>query len=113
MQKPFVVCIRSSKLPPGKCMECDLFFGCIQNVLGSAVSTELIPGGRDMLVTASNVLQYKALITDYWLNRRIAQQVLGLDHRRTYTDIPQRPPMHAYKHLFAWCGWARPSHLVI
>ena len=58
-----------------------LNFEVSENVLGSTVSTELIPGGRDIPVTANNVVQYKALISDYWLTRRIAHQVRGVARR--------------------------------
>lgn len=51
-----------------------LTFEVTENVLGETISSELIPGGKDMPVTANNVVQYKALISDYWLTRRIAHQ---------------------------------------
>lgn len=51
-----------------------LNFEVTENVLGNTVSSELIPGGKDMAVTANNIVQYKALISDYWLTRRIAHQ---------------------------------------
>ena len=51
-----------------------LNFEVTENVLGETVSTELLPGGKDMPVTANNIVQYKALISDYWLRRRIAHQ---------------------------------------
>jgi ABC-type Zn2+ transport system substrate-binding protein/surface adhesin len=41
-----------------------LNFVVTENVLGETVSTDLVPGGRDMPVTANNIVQYKALISD-------------------------------------------------
>ena len=37
---------------------------------------------RDIAVTADNVLQYKNLMLDYWLNKRIARQSLVLWRER-------------------------------
>mmetsp|Transcript_19062 Transcript_19062/g.52524 ORF Transcript_19062/g.52524 Transcript_19062/m.52524 type:complete len:129 (+) Transcript_19062:1204-1590(+) len=35
---------------------------------------ELIPGGAGVAVTRDNVLRYRHLVCDYWLNRRIRAQ---------------------------------------
>jgi hypothetical protein len=48
---------------------------CLGICVCTQVSAELLPGGKDVAVTANNIVQYKALISDYWLTRRIADQV--------------------------------------
>eukprot|EP00293_Proteomonas_sulcata_P020158 CAMPEP_0184314510 /NCGR_PEP_ID=MMETSP1049-20130417/74919_1 /TAXON_ID=77928 /ORGANISM="Proteomonas sulcata, Strain CCMP704" /LENGTH=632 /DNA_ID=CAMNT_0026632461 /DNA_START=46 /DNA_END=1944 /DNA_ORIENTATION=- len=51
-----------------------LNFVVSEDILGEHRQTELVPGGTNIAVTADNVLRYKNLVSDYWLNRRIQQQ---------------------------------------
>jgi len=51
-----------------------LNFVVVEDHFGEARTTDLIPNGSQVAVTADNVLRYKNLVSDYWLNRRIQQQ---------------------------------------
>ncbi|KAJ1492532.1 hypothetical protein T484DRAFT_1770889 [Baffinella frigidus] len=51
-----------------------LNFVAVEDHFGAAREYELLPGGKNVPVTADNVLKYKNLVADWWLNRRIQQQ---------------------------------------
>jgi len=48
-----------------------LNFAVTEDHYGTVHSTPLVPGGEEQAVTRDNVLRYKNLVSDYWLNRRI------------------------------------------
>eukprot|EP00286_Rhodomonas_abbreviata_P029160 CAMPEP_0181295514 /NCGR_PEP_ID=MMETSP1101-20121128/4191_1 /TAXON_ID=46948 /ORGANISM="Rhodomonas abbreviata, Strain Caron Lab Isolate" /LENGTH=1052 /DNA_ID=CAMNT_0023400277 /DNA_START=89 /DNA_END=3247 /DNA_ORIENTATION=+ len=51
-----------------------LNFVVVEDNFGEVRTTELMEGGNLIPVTPDNVLRYKNLVSDYWLNRRIQQQ---------------------------------------
>jgi hypothetical protein len=52
-----------------------LDFTCDEEVYGQLITRELMPGGRDVDVKASNKLLYVHLLADYHLNKRLAVPV--------------------------------------
>lgn len=61
----------------GDVADLSLYFSVSDNEFGQAGQTDLIPGGRDVPVTASNVVRYIHLMANHRLNTQIHAQSMA------------------------------------
>ncbi|CAD2222144.1 C1 domain/Zinc finger, ZZ type/HECT-domain (ubiquitin-transferase), putative [Angomonas deanei] len=65
----------------------ELYFAVNYERFGEVMEEELMPGGKDVLVTESNKLQYIRLLCEFHMTKRISPQLLHL-LKGFYTVIP-------------------------